>query len=359
MRGKTYILALFTLLSVSCIKSDNDGSIRQKGVYLNIQSSIRTDNTKAAISGTQLPNGATFGLYICDHHASSEPNPYSEHSPQYNNIKAQRTNTKWMYSYAGYEAFPTIFVLEKLDKNNDPIKADIFAYAPYDKDIKSLESIPFNINQQKDLMYAIENSNPAANKSINPAAYGSQIDIPITFAHAFALLEFRILLKNGQYNHPDGNGTVAKCQLSNITVRKNSDKSADEIHLYSTGTMNAIDGSLSSLQEADYLDFNKGSIGISDTSSSGRRTIIARVLMVPAEPDDDDYIFSFVIDNTTINTRFVLKKEHLRHGATDQYGLKAGYKYTFNFELDNYMHFKDVSFGEWTTVEEPIYEIEI
>ena len=360
MTGKTCILALIALLSVSCRMSDNDGSIRQKGVYLNIQSTIKTDETKAAISGTQLPNGATFGLFICDHHASSEPNPYREHSPQYNNIQAQRSNLKWMYSYAGYKSFPTIFVLEKLNENDDPIKADIFAYAPFLQDITNPEAIPFDINQQKDLMYAVENNDHAANKNIDPAASGTQIDIPLTFAHAFALLEFKILLKNEQYNHPDGNGDAVRSQLTNIKVRKNSSKNADEIHLYSTGIMNAIDGSLSSLQEASYLDFSKGSIGIDNKDSSGgRKMIAARMLLVPAEPDDDEYIFSFTFDKATFNTEFFLKKEHLRHGTTDLFGLKAGYKYTFNFELDNYLRFKDVSFGEWTTVEEPIYEIEI
>ena len=360
MKGKTYILALIALLSVSCDMSDNDISIRQKGVYLNIQSSVKTDDTKSAITGTQLPNGTTFGLFICDHHASSGPNPYREHSPQYNNIKAERRNSQWMYSYAGYKAFPTIFVLEKKDENDVPIKADIFAYVPYLPDIKTPESIPFNINEQKDLMYAVENNDPAKNKEIDPAASGTEVDIPLTFAHAFALLEFNILLKNEQYNHPDGNGTAIRNYLSSIQVRKNGNMNADDIHLYSTGMMNAIDGSLSSLQEASYLDFSKGNIGIDNNKvSGGRRMITARMLLVPAEPDDDEYIFSFTFDKSTINTEFVLKKEHLRHGTTDQFGLKAGYKYTFNFELDNYIRFKDVSFGEWSTVEEPIYEIEI
>ena len=49
----------------------------------------------------------------------------------------------------------------------------------------------------------------------------------------------------------------------------------------------------------------------------------------------------------------------MRHGDSAEYGFKPGYKYTFNFVIDNYIHFTGVEFGEWTTVEKPIYEIEI
>jgi len=361
MKSKIYILSLITLICVSCSSmSENDGIIRQKGVYLNIQSTVKTDETKAAITGTQLPGGSKFGLFICEHHDSSEPNPYIAHSPQYNNIQATLSNGKWMYSYAGYTAFPTIFVLEKLDENDNPVNADVFAYAPYHLEVTTPESVPFDITGQHDYMYALENNDPSANKNINPASSGTEVTVPLTFAHAFALLEFNILLKNEEYNHPDGNGNAVRNNLSGIRVRKNSNKNADEIQLYRTGIMNAIDGSLSSLQETSHMDFGRGSIRIDNGKvSGGIKMITAQMLLVPAEPDDDEYIFSFTFDNATIDTEFILKKEHLRHGTTDQFGLKAGYKYTFNFELDNYLRFKDVSFGEWTTIEKPIYEIEI
>lgn len=340
--------------------SENDGSIRQKGVYLNIQSTVKTDETKAAITGTQLPDGSTFGLFICEHHDSSEPNPYIAHSPQYNNIKATLSNGKWMYSYAGYTAFPTIFVLEKLDENDNPVNADVFAYAPYHLEVTTPESVPFDITEQNDYMYALENNDPSANKNINPAASGTEVTVPLTFAHAFALLEFKVLIKNDTYNHPTTGGGAQWHDISGIKVRKNSSIDPEDIQLYRKGTMNAMTGAISIPDEyGDVSELSFKPHTAKSHTSDGKRLITATFLMVPAEPDDDEYIFDFFFDGIDISSEFTLKKEHLKHGTSDEYGFKAGYKYTFNFELDNYMHFCDVQFGEWTTIEKPIYEIEI
>ena len=100
-------------------------------------------------------------------------------------------------------------------------------------------------------------------------------------------------------------------------------------------------------------------VSYSSYATNGQRKIKAHLLLVPTQPDDEEFVFSFVFDGVTLNTVFNLKKEHLRHGESDTYGFQAGYEYKFHFVIDNYIHFKDVEFGEWTTVEEPVYEIHI
>ncbi len=352
---KYIYIILFLAIAATCVSCDKNiqENLDEKGVYLNIQESILTASTKAyGGMSTSFPVGGTFGLFICEH-TDKDSNPYVEHAPLYNNIRARYSDQKiWKYNYIGYDSFPSIFIVEKKDDSDNPIFADVFAYSPYDLNITNPEHIPFKISNQLDMMFAIENGDPQKNKGINPAAPGTEVDIPLTFAHVLSLVEFHFTVKNDRYNHPDGDDDTNGYVLNSITVSKNKDKNPEDIHLYSSGEMNAIDGSLSSLNEADSFTINY-------TGTKEQRRITAYMLLIPAEPNDDDYVFSFKFSSVSLLSDFYLKREHLRHGNSEEYGLKPGYRYRFYFEIDNYIHFTGVEFGEWTTIDKPIYEIEI
>lgn len=357
MKNRINILFLMLFVCLSCGKTEFYADVMQEGVRLNISESILSVETKAPIlsgeSGgeAQFPKNASYGLFICDHVAEG-PNSYIEHAPNYNNIKANNSKdaSKWMFSYNDDKLeFPVIFLIGKKDDADRSVCADIFAYAPYDKGVTSPECIEFEISTQTDVMYAIQNCAPSVNKNINPIGSASEVDVPLTFAHALTLLEFNVELKNDKYNHPEGNGDVNGYSIDKITIAKNS---TAEVPLYSGGTLNAVNGTLTPKDDVE-------SMTVKCKCDANKNKIKTYLLLVPTQPDDDEYIFSFHLNDVVLNSVFHLKKEHLRHGDSAEYGFKAGYKYTFNFVIDNYIHFTGVEFGKWTTVEKPVYEIEI
>ena len=359
-------IAALCLLSTSCHK-DEAGESMSDRVHLNIRETILTSeidavvDSKAAIKGTAFPDESTIGLFICKH-TDETPNPYEEHALRYSNIRGTKgSGGTWLYNYSGYSAFPTLFIVKNEDDYGNSITADVFAYAPHLDNITSPSGIPFQIAGQNDMMYAVENSNPTVNKNIDPLSGTDEVDIPLTFTHALSLLEFCFTIKNEKYNHPDGNGSAMNYTLTNINIMKNPDKDAEDIHLYSSASLNAIDGTLHSFAETGSvnLTYSLNSKAVSYTNVSGKRMIKVSVLLIPAQPGDDDYIFRFGFNKIMMTSQFSLKKAHRRHGTSDTYGFLPGHRYTFNFELDNYIHLSDVEFGEWTTEDDPVYEIEI
>lgn len=350
---------LIVFVCISCGKGNLDDGIRQDGVLLDIKESILSAETKAPIlpdsygDSQTFPKGATYGLFICDHHNGEGENPYKEHAYLYNNICATKSNsgTAWMYNYSGSTStFPSLFLLGKKDESDESVHADIFAYAPYIRDVVSPEHIPFKVSDQADMMYAVQNRT-AGNKDIDPMGPERTRPVYLTFVHTLALLEFNFEVKNELINHPEENKYANGYTLKKITISKTSTADAP---LYTTGELNAVTGELVNLTEAESI-----AVSYSSYATNGQSKIKAHLLLVPTQPDDEEFVFSFVFDGVTLNTVFNLKKEHLRHGESDTYGFQAGYEYKFNFVIDNYIHFKDVEFGEWTTVEEPVYEIHI
>lgn len=362
MDKKICIISLFmTFACISCEKISHDECSQAKGVYLNIRESVLKTETKTNTS--DFSAGSTFGLFIC-RHTDQTPNPYIEHAPRYNNIRAERTKTNWLYNYSGYSKFPTLFIVEKKDDLDKPILADIFAYAPHQENQENLENIPFSLEKQPDMMYAIENKDLSQNKQINPAVAGNEITIPLTFAHVLSLLEFNITLKNEDYNHPDGNNPGLGYKLHSIKVQKGNTEASSGTPLYYKGAMNAITGNLHSLESVESFSLHSQYLRVTYPEKYNHQ-IISYMYLIPAEPADDDYVFSFTFEGElgespiTLPSKFYLKKEHLKHGSSDTYGFKPGFKYTFNFVIDNYIHLNSVEFGEWTTIDTPIYEIHI
>lgn len=360
MKKRINILFLMVFACLSCGKSAIDAEVKQEGVCLNISESILSVETKGPILSNgnggevQFPKNSTYGLFICDHVAEG-PNPYIEHAPNYNNIRASNSNKDgtWMYKQGDAAEFPIIFLMGKKTEDDKSVCADIFAYAPYNKIVTTPECIEFEILDQDDIMYAIQNKDASINKGIDPLADALKVDVPLTFAHALTLLEFNLELKNDKFNHPDAEGYVNGNLVDFITISKTS---TADCPLYSGGTLNAVDGVLTPKNDVESL-----TVKCANTTSriGDEINLKAYLLLVPTEPDDDEYIFSIHLNNIVLNSVYHLKKEHLKHGDSNEYGFKAGYKYTFNFIIDNYIRFTGVEFGKWTTVEEPLYQIVI
>ena len=70
------------------------------------------------------------------------------------------------------------------------------------------------------------------------------------------------------------------------------------------------------------------------------------MLIVPTPVSvDDELSFIFELAGGETFLPFVLKKEHVRH-SDDTYGFRAGYTYTFNFTVDNYVYFNGFTIDE-------------
>lgn len=332
--------------------------------------------TRGAIFGDasgRMPKWSSYGLFICEH-LTGGANPYQEYALNYNNIQAYRSNTtgQWSYYYFGYtDGFPILFITPK-DEDRDgvtDVNADIFAYAPYQQSVTTPESVPFSITDAVDVMYAAENTDPVTNKDIDPAtdsritpgADGARhLDVPLTFTHALALLEFEIRLKNNGYNHPFGEGTANDYRLDFIRI----DRKEGGHPLYSTGMMDAMTGgTLTDLTAVNRLTVSGGNLGLHYTASNEylyirpNQTTKAYILQVPSQTgetySDGDYTFAFKFADQVFPMTFTLLKEHIRHADGTTYGFQPGYRYTFKFMIDNYIHFEGVTIGEWDAVETP------
>lgn len=345
----------------------------QQGVQLDIVTEVVTaPETKGAFfpdGSGYMPNFSSFGLFVCDHHTGSYTdgsNPYTEYAVRFNNIRAYRYNS-WQYNYSGYSGFSTLYLGPKDEDLNGITDntCDIFAYAPHQDGVTRLESIPFDISNAVDVLYVEQNAHPTINKNINPADYipsPGHLAVPLTFHHALSLLEFDFRLKNHDYEHPmDPAGTLSH-RLQSIRIDRLGG------HLYSSGTMNAMTGGeLSNLTAANSITVTwltpngSGSayVDVSPDSNPAR----AYVLQVPTRPGEDyqdgDYLFTFTFSGMVFPVTFTLLREHLRHGTSSTYGFQPGYKYTFKFEIDNYVHFEGVTVGEWETVTTPAMQTEI
>lgn len=336
-------------------------------VELNVSTNV--SGVESVTKSTSLMQSGIIGIFVCDHHEGSG-NPYTPHANGMDNIKATLTTRgstqSWMFKFSNMtSAFPTLVLTAKKDAAETPVLADVFAYYPYAETVRTPEAVPFKAGIDsthvsfselyRDLMYAEENASPTVNKAIDPQAKDPMtgekletVDVPFTFRHALARIRFNVTVNNSQYNHPDGDGTMAtNFTLNSIILRKKSG------HLYGGGIMDAITGELSDLVEVSKLSVAYGT----------KQNKMPFANIVPTQPGEDyvdgDYEFRFVINGVEIGTPFVLLREHLRHGDSDVYGFKAGYEYTFNFVYDSFVRFTGVEIGEWEVKTDPLYEIEI
>lgn len=391
MKRYKALLIIAAIAAASCtVKTDPEvpGSV----VVLNMEPTLKqAPETKQAVFGNPsgdvylMPNDATFGLFICQHHDGSYTdgsNVYDEYSFNYKNIKAVRTSNVWYYTYFGYENLKELY-LRGVDDDYDGVtdfNADIFAYAPYVENMDTPEAIPFSISGADDVMYASQNSDSAVNKDIDPATAGTGtapnprvLDVPLTFCHALSLLEFNITLKNSHTNHSIAIDPYTGEQIT-MPVNYSKGYTIDYIKiersaiaqhpLYVSGTMNAMtEGTLSNLVAAESVTVSGASLGRHRTTSTlavsanSAVTPKAYVLQVPSqdgeEYNDGDYVISFKFGGQNFPVRFLLLKDHIKH-SDGTYGFKSGFKYTFNLVIDNYIHFEGLNVGLWTDADAPI-----
>lgn len=383
MKTKYLILTLALVAVFSCTEKTAPES-PSAGLVLEMAPSLtESPATRGAIfadGSGRMPVRSSYALWICEHHEGSYTdgsNPYTEYALRYNNIQAARAdNGVWNYSYYGYTGFPTLYILPK-DENHDgrtDVSADIFAYAPY-QEAGTPESVSFSVTSATDVMYAAENG--VDNLNIDPADIDPSdprytatpertLQVPLHFTHALALLEFDFWVKNRYYNHPDESGNALGYTLNSIKVTRREGGHP----LYTSGKMNAMrSGLLYDLTEAgsvtvsNLAPHNGGAITVGAGNYSAATAARAYLLQVPSQTGDTayadgDYTFEFYFSGQTFPVTFTLLREHIKH-ADDTYGFQPGYRYTFKFEIDNYVHFEGVTVGEWETVEEPIFQTEI
>ena len=371
MKKILYILVIVVIAGLTgnltaCQKAPR---FEQQRVQLDIVPTVvTTPETKWVlfpdVSGN-MPNASSFGLFICDHYTGSYTdgsNPYTEYAVRFNNIRAYRYDS-WQYNYSGYSGFSTLYLGPKDEDLNGITDntCDIFAYAPHQEGVTRLESIPFNISNAVDVLYVEQNAHPTINKNINPADYipsPGHLAVPLTFHHALSLLEFDFRLKNHDFEHPMDPAATHKYTLQSIRIDRLGG------HLYSSGTMNAMTGGvLSNLTDVTSITYSSpdgynGGVGVWPDSNPAR----AYMLQVPTQTGEDyqdgDYLFTFTFSGQVFPVTFTLMRNHIKH-SDDTYGFQPGYKYTFNFEIDNYVHFEGVTIGEWEAVTTPAMQTEI
>lgn len=267
----------------------------------------------------------------------------------------------WLYSHDQNStiSFTSLFIVpnriitynESTGTNDTTTyKMDVYAYAPFQSGVTDLTAIPFTIggsyDAQSDYMYATQNNQTDKNKAIDVT--GADQTLELTFAHALAALKIEIANKNTDADNS------SQSEITSITIKKSK---SSQTALMSSGTFNAIDGSISTEggTSADSVVFtNVGTL--IDTGSKGE----AYVMLPPTEyKADGDYIVSFTIDDHPMTLRkddgvqhvyeYAIPKELFKYKDEDKYGLRAGYKYTFSFTFDNYIHFTQAyADDKWT-----------
>lgn len=361
MKMKYPVFLLLALGAAACVRpaqTDIPSDARRVELVCRID-----DRVETRADGDPVPftYNNSLGLFICDH-SDADPNPFTPHAAGYTNISAYKGSgaNDWSFRYGGYNnSLSSLYIrVKKDDETDEPILTDFFAYAPYTDGITNPHSIPFNLtgaNSIKDPLWCIENASPTINKLINISEVaGETLTVPLTFRHALAQIACEVTIRNTQYLHPDGDGRAVWPNVAMSLVKANPNA-----HLYTSGSMDGFDGSLKRLNGATSITL--GSVGYYNNPSSPTQT--AYTQFVPTQPGEDyadgDYEFHFRIGDLDSPVTFPLLREHIRHGTSDVYGFQPGYRYTFHFIIDNYVHFSGLTFGTWEDVETPLYEIEI
>lgn len=344
-KGKYISIIVCAVAVLSACSKDKPQTKDRTGIGLNVAITPQ-DDTKGVISGSDFPQNATMGLFICRHEAGS-PTQFVEYNTKYNNIQVTQTNSTvsspvWKYRYNGTGTqFPTLFLL--MPQTGEKA-ADFYAYAPFISGVTKPTSIPFNLSTNydylPDLMYASEN-NTDTNRNMLPN--GDTLTITYHFEHKLALLRCRFYLKNDDEDGSHGPGSEKNSSnasvINSIKIRR---KAGAATPLYVSGRFDGIKGTFtdesgaSTLVAADSLTVTYGYyIGFGTKGNS------YDMLLCPvAYQADDDYELVFTIDGKELETTYCIKLSDLTHTVGTGAGFKEGYRYTFTFTYDNYQHIR-------------------
>jgi hypothetical protein len=347
MKNIWYILPVAVLLvaAPACTKQPAG----EQGAVVDVRLAVDgAPGTKGVITGTDFPNWngredyptGTFGIFSCVH--EDVPSEYAAHKPSTYNMRGYKAVSTLRYNYVATTGsgalegeYSSCFFLAQRQDNKT---ADLYAYAPWTADAwtSGPTAIPFQTVKQWDWMYAVENERPyltpidandQENSDLDPA--GTDLKASFYFRHAMAQVRFEFRLLNTPTDY---------------LVRLESVTRSSGAPLYSAGTFNAITGALENLEETDSL-----APDIAEWVRSTSPTALS-VLLVPGEIGPTDKLtFTFTANGQSLQP-FVLTRDRVAHGDDVNFGLKAGYTYTYHFTMDNYVFFDGFTVStDWTT----------
>lgn len=382
--------------------SPDNGDGPQSLLVIGSTASINSSSTIETKAAVHEATPQTFGLFIYEE--GTVGTTQSLYHPYYKNIVAKRRSnqsyySRWTFQYEGYKTeFTNLYIIQQKDNAGNPLKADVFAYAPYLNQMSDLTHIPYSISSQNDIMWAIQNKDDydfTADVETNHPYdennvlmtdkfilnKGIEVDtetkyLRFDFKHLLSLVQFRFKIKNDTHPYaPDGYSGNTSYSLTSIRLTPNKDNPKA---LAESGTFNALTGILTmDSYRSNPISFNapSGGLGIPTT---GSYSTPFDILVAPtgeyettsggdaiwrSDYKDGDLSLDFTIKSHEFGTlpygSYTIKREQLSYeedGVTKT-GLKPGYKYVFYFTLDNYIHLDHVKTSTWDEQEIPDFII--
>lgn len=338
------------MLSLVACTKETDRSRNDTAVRIQASISGSEASTKAPVIGSAFPNDGNYGIFVCKSGTTT-----TAHKSNSWNIRASYTESNgWNYYYVSNLSSGAVastgYDHITLTARDDAATADLYAYSPYVQSAYSAgpAAIPYtiaeSINNQTDLMYAQENTT-SGNAALDPLS-PSDLSATFTFKHAYSLLAFRFKLRHDSSTVGYGTGTTYNLTKITVTLADGSTTAK----LYTSGTFNALTGSFN----ADGTEVSSLSVTY-PTSGDWQCTInsasiyaTAYLILVPTDVADDELVFTFTVNGQDLQP-FKLKRSQLLHNDSTTYGFRPGFKYTFNFTLDNYLFFDGFTVSDvWT-----------
>ena len=331
-----YFLLFCPLLALSAC-SKPAGEARRESV---VEVTTAVEGASAT-KGPLVGYAESYGIFACLH--EDVPTAFEPFKASTYNVYARGGS----FNYVADPANGTLegsasgkFVLTSRGDVNE--SADLYAYAPWKQEayLNGPTRIPFTTGA--DVMYAVQNlsdyvpgpSPDKKNTDLNPALDTPPLKATFYFRHMMARLVFKFTLKNEPTLY----------DLTRITVRDN-DPAGGTAKLYASGTFNAVTGTFN----PDLVETAENERVVTEHYSeivSETTPMTVSMLIVPTPVSvDDELSFIFELAGGESFLPFVLKKEHVRHGD-GSYGFRAGYTYTFNFTVDNYVYFNGFTIDE-------------
>lgn len=312
---KRYIVIFVLALSaaVSCRKADVPagqqwGSIRLMPVFTGIEPQVSTKGAFAAIAGVNFEFEGSIFVYNT---GTKVP-----HVQGYNNMKAMveatwdpaKTNYDfmWMFYPNGVQTsgLPEIGVLKG-------VPVDVYAYVPYNPSFQDLTAIPFNTAEQDDIMFA-----SALNVQVNSLEASSPQQL--VFRHSMACITLKVRSKRFSEHY-----------FSELRIRD-----AGNNYLAYKGTVNVMDGSVSSPQYSDQwivVEYED------ELNVSTSRDSYFTVLVPPVKDYNDSKGIELCLKSRVgVETeRFFLPLPPAESDGTHPF--KAGYEYIYDVTLDDFV----------------------
>lgn len=334
---------------VSCSKEKGVG---QSEFILNVDIQQAASATKSVIiDKVNFAHGENLGIFVYDGENVHPHESLRLYSDKYKNVKAARLTTanklgEYQYTFNGSTDpfYKLYFMNSSVETSNNGLT--FYAYAPWTSKAESIESIPFKVGGKSDdvvdLMYAIQNTESDLEKNnacIIPDGEDKQINF--TFKHSMALLKFRLKCR---YNN-------SKMSVSSITLKSTGE---DRTPLYVSGNYNALKNEFFPVEgqtvTTDYSDVpNEFDDNYKDYY----------FLIVPVDTYVDcSYEVVFNLNGQTLKDTYQIRaSDLLPKESTGQSAFMAGYTYTFNFVIDNYIQIDGISVSDQWSTGEPINAI--